>query len=128
MVKAALDGNRGSIKKTENVLEESIVKAIMRWLKALPECEVRKTYGDAKRKGEADISGCLSGRRFEIEVKRPGKDASELQKAVLSKWARAGALTGVAHSLDEAKAILSVQDKKIAFQLRKVQTNDHVTA
>jgi hypothetical protein len=95
-------------KNTHVPLESSIVDAIMRFLKTVPQCKAEKTHGGAfGRAGKPDITGCLNGRRFEIEVKRPGQKPTEIQKKHLREWEAAGAIVGVAHSVEEARLILS---------------------
>jgi hypothetical protein len=87
--------------------EDSIVQSIRAWLDTLPCCEHRKTHGDEyATKGDPDIIGCLFGRMFCIEVKQPGEEPTVLQAKRLRDWARAGAITGCAHSKAEAQWIL----------------------
>lgn len=59
-------------------------------------------------KGFPDIHGLLvGGRAFYIEVKRPGSGRESTdQRAFLDKVLGAGALAGVAHSVEEAMQIL----------------------
>jgi|SRR5690606_6550653 len=88
-------------------LESTIVASIMRWLKKQPGVKAEKTHGGMYgRAGKPDISGCVNGRRFEIEVKRPGNKPTKLQLKELEEWRKAGAITGVAYSLEDAKEIL----------------------
>ncbi len=47
-----------------------------------------------------------SGRAVHIEVKMPGEQPTRLQRAVLEDLARAGAVTGVAHSVAECLAVV----------------------
>lgn len=76
---------------------------------------VRYGLGD----GSADLIGCVSieltdmdsapfkvGVYVAIEMKRPGKKATEEQRAWLDIYASRGAITGVAHSAEEALQIL----------------------
>jgi endonuclease/exonuclease/phosphatase family metal-dependent hydrolase len=64
-------------------------------------------------KGKPDITGCLYGMRFEIECKAEGKEARPLQKAVIRKWKKSGAVAGVAHNVEEAQELLQpILDKK----------------
>lgn len=85
-------------------LEKTIVKAILAWLNGLPGCYARKRHGSMANPGEPDITACLSGRRIEIEVKRPGGKATALQLHQLEQWRKAGAVAFVAYSLEEVKA------------------------
>lgn len=88
-------------------LESTIVASIMRWLKKQPGVKAEKTHGGMYgRAGKPDISGCVNGRRFEIEVKRPGNKPTKLQLKELREWSEAGAITGVAYSLEDVKELL----------------------
>ena len=88
------------------MMEKQIVKKIMKWLKTLPESYWVKVHADAANPGAPDISGCVRGRRVELEVKRPGGKATPLQLAKLRAWENAGALTAIVYSVDDAKEIL----------------------
>jgi hypothetical protein len=48
------------------------------------------------------------GIRIELECKRPGNDKglTRLQKHQLEKWRLAGAITGVFHSVEEARGLI----------------------
>jgi hypothetical protein len=97
------------------VLEDTIVKSIILWLKTQPGCLVRKRHGDAFGvAGDADLYGSIRGRHFELEVKRPGNKPTPLQVRRLAEWAAAGAIVGVVHSVEEAKQVLSVAWSGIA--------------
>lgn len=89
-------------------LEKSIVTAILKYLNSLPMCHAEKTHGGAfGAKGKADITGCLNGRRLELEVKRPGEKPTKLQSVVLAKWSAVGAISAVVTSVDDVKAVLA---------------------
>ena len=94
------------------VLEKAIVTRIMKALKAKPHIVVRKRHGTAMGvAGDPDIYGTINGRHFEIEVKRPCDPASqltELQTRRLLEWKFAGAITGIARSVEDALAILGL--------------------
>jgi len=84
------------------------VQRILKYLNGIPECYAEKrppvtTFG---LKGNPDITGCLRGRRLEIEVKRPGNKPTELQKAMMDRWKAAGAIVFVATSVPEARDLL----------------------
>jgi hypothetical protein len=66
------------------------VDRIERYLKRQPGCLVRKTHGSAYTAGVADLIGCLKGRYFEIEVKRPGEQPTALQLRGLEDVRKAG--------------------------------------
>lgn len=87
--------------------EKSIVNSILKYLNSLPQCRAEKTWGGGYgNAGKPDITGCLNGRRFELEVKVPGGKLTPLQKVTLEQWKEAGAITAVVHSAEEAKEIL----------------------
>jgi len=91
--------------------EKSIVNSILKYLNSLPQCRAEKTWGGGYgNAGKPDITGCLKGRRFELEVKKPGGKLTKLQEVTLRKWFEAGAITGVVHSVDEVKEVLNVED------------------
>lgn len=45
---------------------------------------------------------------YAIEIKRPGQKAKQHQLNELRRWELAGAIVGVAHSLDEVKSMMGV--------------------
>jgi len=92
--------------------ESALVAGIIAALREIPCCVVRKRHGTAWGiAGDPDLYGSINGRHFEIEVKRRGEEPTPLQQARLAEWRRAGAVTGVAHSVDEALSILSAAGK-----------------
>jgi hypothetical protein len=84
-----------------NPSEDSIVKAILRYINKLPRCVAEKTHGSAFKSGQLDITAAIAGRRVELEVKRPGKDATPLQQRRMEKWASGDAVVGCVHSVAE---------------------------
>lgn len=94
------------------VLEKAIVTRIMKALKAKPNVVVRKRHGTAMGvAGDPDLYGTINGRHFEIEVKRPCDPSSqltELQTRRLLEWKLAGAITGIARSVEDALVILGL--------------------
>ena len=58
--------------------------------------------------GQSDLCGHRpgDGRAFYIEVKRPGEKPRENQKRFLRQMRDSGALAGVAHSVEEAVAVV----------------------
>ncbi len=60
--------------------------------------------------GEADVWGhrISDGKALYIEVKLPGEEPREYQKRFLEAMAATGAITGVAHSVEEALKIVSI--------------------
>lgn len=100
----------------QQVKEATIVAAIMRYLKTLPNCRAEKTHGGSfGNAGKPDITGCINGRRFEIEVKRPGNKPTPLQLKTLEEWRQAGALAGVAYNVDDVKEILQEELAKLSY-------------
>jgi hypothetical protein len=99
--------------RRQPVLEKAIVARIMVALKKYPSVVVRKRHGTVMGvAGDPDLYGTINGQHFEIEVKRPNDPSSqltELQTQRLMEWKHAGAITGVARSVDEALAILGKQ-------------------
>ena len=94
------------------VLEKAVVTRIMKALKTKPNVVVRKRHGTAMGvAGDPDLYGTINGRHFEIEVKRPGDPSSqltELQTRRLLEWKLAGAITGIARSVEDALIILGL--------------------
>lgn len=107
--------------RRQPVLEKSIVARIVTALKKYPHVVVRKRHGTAfGLAGDADLYGTINGRHFEIEVKRPNDPSSqltELQTQRLLEWKLAGAITGVARSVDDALAILGKQHMRPEEQM-----------
>lgn len=95
--------------KRQPVLEKSIVGSIVKAVKARPGVVIRKRHGTAMGvAGDPDLYGTIGGRHFEIEVKRPGSQLTKLQAQRLREWAQAGAITGVAHTVEDALRILGI--------------------
>lgn len=87
--------------------EARLSAAIVKRLNAMPGTLVRKRHGSAfATAGDPDITGCCRGHHVEIEVKLPGEAPTKIQERRLAEWAAAGAITGVATSVEEAMAIL----------------------
>lgn len=88
--------------------EKAIVKAILAYLNGLPGCVARKRWGVGYGvAGDPDITGCIRGRHFEFEVKRPGQGPTALQARRLEEWRRAGAVVAVVESLAQVRALLA---------------------
>ena len=87
--------------------EIQLVHKIINWINQHENAHARKQHGGMYGTiGEPDITGCVNGRRIEIEVKLPGNEPTKIQLHRMKEWERCGALTGVAHSLEEAQIIL----------------------
>jgi hypothetical protein len=88
-------------------LEKAIVVAVLRFLNRLPGCVARKRWGTGMGiAGDPDISGCIYGRHFEFEVKRPGEIPSPLQCKRMEEWRGAGAVVAVVTSVEETREVL----------------------
>lgn len=61
------------------------------------------------KNGESDLIGhrCSDGKALYIEVKLPGEEPRDDQKKFLDAMKRTGAISGVAHSVEEALKIVS---------------------
>lgn len=76
----------------EDPLEASIVKACLAYLNAQPYARFQKRHGARTRSGEPDITGCLDGEHWEIEVKRGRNVPTKRQYSRLEDWCRVGAV------------------------------------
>jgi hypothetical protein len=98
--------------RKQPVLEKHVVTRIMKVLRQQQGIVVRKRHGTAMGvAGDPDLYGSIRGRHFEIEVKRPydpGSIPTELQVQRMQEWRDAGALVGIARSVEDALAILDV--------------------
>jgi Holliday junction resolvase len=66
-------------------------------------------------KGTPDLLVCYKGRFLGLEVKRPGKNATELQAHTLGEITEAGGVSSVITSVEEAEAILDRVDSEPAW-------------
>jgi len=90
-------------------LEKQIVDSIVKCLRKIPGCVVRKRHGTVMGvAGDPDLYGTLNGRHFELEVKRDGNPPTTLQKMRLAEWRTGSALVGVVHSVQEAREALGI--------------------
>jgi len=98
--------------RRQPTLEKAVVTRIIKALKSYRNVVVRKRHGTAMgMAGDPDLYGTISGRHFEIEVKRPCDPSSQLTKLQTERlldWKLAGAITGVARNVDDALAILGL--------------------
>ena len=92
--------------RRQAVLERAVTGRILATLRKYPHVVARKRHGTVMgMAGDLDLYGSISGRHFEIEVKRPNDPSSQLTKLQtqrLLEWKTAGAITGVARSVDGA--------------------------
>ena len=91
--------------------EKAIVQKILRLLNSLPACVARKRWGGGMGvAGDPDITGCIQGRHFELEVKRAGQGPTPLQAKRLQEWKQAGAVVAVAGSIEEVRSLLESEE------------------
>ena len=91
---------------TKTQLEAPITKKIMKTLKEMGAFRY-KTHGAIdQQRGLPDIICCYKGRFIGLEVKRPGRDATELQAFTIKQIRLAGGIAGVVHSVEEAVTLL----------------------
>lgn len=79
---------------------------VVKWLNTLPNTYAYKRLGGPANKGEPDITGCSHSVRIELEGKVPGGKPTKLQLKKLERWKKAGAITGIFYSIEEAKEIV----------------------
>ena len=90
-------------------LEKQIVNSIVRYLRTVPACVVRKRHGTSFGvAGDPDLYGTLKGRHFESEVKQEDNQPTELQLRRGEEWVAGGAIYGVVHSVGEARELLHI--------------------
>lgn len=92
------------------IMEADIQSEIIKYLKKLPGLWLFKVCGGStmQKAGIPDIVGVYQGQFFAIEVKRPGKKPTTLQKHVMETLARCGALVGIAVCVGDAQKILGI--------------------
>lgn len=88
--------------------ETSFQTKVLEYLNSLPDCIAENVSGNARQSGRADINACYKGRCLKIELKDPetGYQPTKQQLLYLKKWNRAGAITGVAYSIEDIMKLL----------------------
>ena len=87
--------------------EADIVKAILRYLKTVPETFAWKEHGGMYgTAGIPDVICCHKGKFYGFEVKTDTGQPTELQKATIRKIQNAGGEALVVRSVDEVRAII----------------------
>ena len=108
--------------RKQPVLEKQVVARIIKALRLQPGVVVRKRHGTAMGvAGDPDLYGSIRGRHFEIEVKRPddlGSVPTELQVHRMQEWRTAGALVGIARSVEDALVIVGVSFPNSALEVK----------
>ena len=98
--------------------ESTIRTQILTYLNSLPNSHFLINRPGAQS-GEADITGCINGRRCEFEVKKMGYKGRKLQLYKLGLWKEAKAITAVVHSVLETQQVL------FAFGILKNEEEPH---
>ena len=76
--------------------ESDIVKAIMRYLKSLPNCFAWKEHGGMYgTAGIPDIIACINGKFYAFEVKTAIGKTTALQEATIRKITSCGGYAGI---------------------------------
>lgn len=92
----------------ETRLRKKIQDAIQHFY---PSCMIFKIHGNPYQvAGIPDLVCCINGRFVGLEVKCPGKNATEIQQAVLNRISQARGISGVVHSISEALEVLQTLD------------------
>lgn len=90
-----------------DALEASRSERIVRKLNELPGCKaIKRIPHGYNQKGEPDVFGCIRGRHFEFETKRPKKGLEKLQSVKVGEWSLAGAITARVESWEDVEQIL----------------------
>lgn len=88
--------------------ESDIVRAIMKYLKTVPECFAWKEHGGMYgTAGIPDIIACIGGRFFGFEVKTEDGKPTKLQEATIRKILAAGGTALVVRSVDEVRTAIN---------------------
>lgn len=87
--------------------ESDIVRAILQYLKSVPECFAWKEHGGMYgTAGIPDIICCHDGRFYAFEVKTQTGRPTALQEATIRKIRAAGGTALVVRSVEEVRAII----------------------
>lgn len=89
------------------MLEKTIVAAILKYLRGLPDCFCWKEHGGQYgTAGIPDIICCIGGKFVAFEVKTATGKPTELQKIMIDKINKAGGLAVIVRSVDDVKTAL----------------------
>lgn len=95
-----------AIGKKDRPKEKPITNSVLKWLKTLPHCKViKKHQTEFDERGTPDIMGCIAGRLFVIEMKRPGAKPTPIQLQRLKEWSTAGAVAFWSDNLKHVQRI-----------------------
>ena len=88
--------------------ESEIVKAILKYLKTLPDCFAWKEHGGMYgTAGIPDIIACIGGKFYGFEVKTEHGKPTALQEATMRKIQAAGGIAMVVRSVEDVKKALA---------------------
>lgn len=62
--------------------------------------------------GDPDIYGCVNGAMFQMEVKEPGEEPTDIQQLRLAQWKAVGAATVTVYSVEEAMDFVADMKRK----------------
>ena len=104
--------------------ESELTTDVVKRLNRLPLCYAFRVHGGPhQRKFTLDITGCIEGAFFSIEMKLPGKEGTltEGQAAMIERLRKVGALVGVATSFKECLDIIGYdyEEARLALKSRK---------
>lgn len=68
---------------------------------------VVKVHGGPMQPDINDLVGCYQGRAFMLEAKRPGEQMTPRQHVRAVQWAKAGAITGMFTSAEQAVELVT---------------------
>lgn len=91
--------------------EKEIVGEIRELLRFLNIFHWKVFTGPTNLPGISDFLGCYKGKFLAIEVKRDGREPTELQATFLEEVRRAGGIGFVARSVDDVIQALGLRDK-----------------
>lgn len=106
--------------------ESELTRRCVRKLNKLPLCYAFRVHGGPhQRKSTLDITGCIEGAFFSIEMKLPGKERTltDGQAAMIERLQKVGALVGVATSFVECLEIIGVEKEVASRALTRNSTS-----
>lgn len=87
--------------------EADIVRAILKYLKTVPECFAWKEHGGMYgTAGIPDIICCIRGKFVAFEVKTEKGKPTALQEATIRKILRCGGIAQIVRSVSEVRAVI----------------------
>ncbi len=94
-------------------MENKIIRAIMQYLKTVPQCFAWKVHGGMYgTAGIPDIIACIDGHFYGFEVKTESGKPTKLQEATIRKICTAGGTAVVVRSVAEVQEVIrSVQER-----------------